>query len=170
MCCHIHIDNVRKYVRHTENHQDTIETKATYMKEMRDNLSKLADSELVLDETREAKSRKRAGPDMNPNLHKARKPRLDFDTTIPSSSHSLHHGRTDPFQAPPSVERGDAALPYFSSTSTAAEKSIDNLAIMSEGLYSGSLAGVDLALDGFDASIHQLVNFPESWRAAYPPV
>ncbi len=152
------------------------------MNKMRDELRKLADEQLVLEEGRcssgaeRNKKRAREADDTDSKPSGARRPRLDrVDAMITSHSPFQHLNGIDPAQAPPLIEQDvPAILPYLPSATAltpaanATESvAIDNFANMSDGLYSNSIAGLNPAVDNFDVYVHQPLNFPESWRTGH---
>ncbi|GKU05489.1 unnamed protein product [Fusarium langsethiae] len=150
------------------------------MNNTRDELRNFANEQLVLAEGRrpvveKSKKRAREVEDINSTTSGARRPKLDgVDATITSQSHFQPPNEMDPPQPPPLIGHDaptvlahmPSATALIPGHNTAESVAIANFANPSEGLYSNSIAG-STPLDNFDAYVHQLINFPESWRTGH---
>ena len=176
VCCHKVLIMVRQYHRHTKAHLNASETKASYMAKTRDELRTLADETLLLEEARrllaiettKKRSREVDGPGLESSggiMPKANRVE-DHTSNIAGFGHALLPIGNAATPVSPSMLPAAPFIPTNDGAQSMLASGIENMS-GGVGVYADSLGGVTPAVDEFGAYIHQVINFPESWRIGY---
>ncbi|PVH69049.1 hypothetical protein DL98DRAFT_522401 [Cadophora sp. DSE1049] len=168
VCCHQVSKRVSDYIRHAERHRDVGGTKATYIKQMCDELRDRAANELGLAESGllsrvERRSKKRAREEGYIDSRTSGAQKAGLHTVDMAVMNELGFQHTNDTQAVLSSTQSATGLMPLSIAEPVATGAFPNMS--TEVFYHKSIGGPTAAPDhiNFDAPVNGIINFPEPW-------